>query len=818
MGVSSRRRIARTTDAVLAISLCAVFASAQQRPKVLAPHEPVAPKVKERLPLPPAKAGSIAGGPWIVDASFQSTIYLKNSVETSPITVTPVLHLSDGRAYSLQAVKLEPSGIATVDINAGLEKLGIVPNSTLSGWVELQYNWPWAPLCAFIRDLDTTHSVVFTFGFAPLDSLSPDAKHTAASQVTDGLWWKQEHNVSGFVALANTTSRPVTAVIGVSDNQGKALGAHTVTIAPRGMETVDLRELDSASVAEGGIRVSYTGEPDALLISGGLQDPGVGYSANLPFAPPPKPIPPMAHRVKQQGIAELGLMTGASDPLIHFPAGTTFTPYSVLRNVSNTPISVTPTLWWMESGAPAFFDLPQFRLLPSETRSLDVPSLLKAAGLKDFSGSVNLVFDTQGQTGLLMASGSVDQSNTYVFEVAPRGVASSAGKSLSYWSTGNGDDTMVTIWNPADEVQVFIFRLNFAGGHYDLPMMLEPRATRMFAISEILSGPGPDAEGNVIPTGLQEGSAQIVGSQGENQHILVAIDSGIYNVRKATCNGNCLSCSGASEFNVIIDTFSVAVGGQTQESLIATWNNGNQYDLTGSSSWTSSNTSVATVQTGMVTGVASGQLVVGAGDASEPLDTPQCNSGGVCPSYTGGGGSSNGNVMAIPTNFRYLSAKDAGDGTLSVTYKWDSSSGDLADLSSCTVSESIIGYNPAGGNPYQPQSPPFPIEKSPCGLFFNPYNPTTNPHPDPIPGTDGELVDNHSICSPFVKPYSHLSFTATQNYVYSCSGMTGYLTVPGPNSGPNSIVRSVNQLVGTSYDFLITKTGVPVSATIKPLP
>ena len=93
---------------------------------------------------------------------------------------------------------------------------------------------------------------------------------------------------------------------------------------------------------------------------------------------------------------------------------------------------------------------------------------MAAAGLKYFNGSVNLVLDTQGQKGLLTASGSVDQTNTYVFEVPPHAVLPSAGKSLSYWSTGNGDDTMVTLWNPADEEQDLIFRLVFAGGHYDL--------------------------------------------------------------------------------------------------------------------------------------------------------------------------------------------------------------------------------------------------------------------------------------------------------------------------------------------------------------
>lgn len=44
----------------------------------------------------------------------------------------------------------------------------------------------------------------------------------------------------------------------------------------------------------------------------------------------------------------------------------------------------------------------------------------------------------------------MDQSGTYVFAVRPMAILESVAKSMSYW-TGNGDDTMVTLWNPADE-------------------------------------------------------------------------------------------------------------------------------------------------------------------------------------------------------------------------------------------------------------------------------------------------------------------------------------------------------------------------------
>jgi len=95
--------------------------------------------------------------------------------------------------------------------------------------------------------------------------------------------------------------------------------------------------------------------------------------------------------------------------------------------------------------------LPQVALAPHQTLKLALPELLSAAGLKNFQGNFNLVFDTNGPQGaLLMASGSVDQSNTYVFEVVPRGIGESASRGLQYWSTANGDDTMVTVCLESD--------------------------------------------------------------------------------------------------------------------------------------------------------------------------------------------------------------------------------------------------------------------------------------------------------------------------------------------------------------------------------
>jgi hypothetical protein len=575
------------------------LARAAQQPKVPAPHVPVVPP----LPYSPPAASSyvprsLRGGLWMTDAYTKSSVYVRSDVETASITVTPILYLSNGVKVALSAITLKPAGTAVININNGLAAQGIAPYATLSGYIELQYSWPWDALCATVSSVDATHSVIFTFGLNPPAGShaqghggQPPPTPATGAQVLEGAWWKEEAGVTGFITLSNTTEQPLPATVLVSDASSNPLGTYSLTVSPHGTKRVDLQELAPVLNSLGGLRVTFNGTPDALIVNGGLEDLSKGYSASIPFGM----SPPSSAKSATVSYAELGLMTGAADPMMHFPVGTVFKPYSVLRNLATQPVSVTPVLYWMQGGGALSSRLASINVAPLQTQSLDVPSLLALSGLKNFNGAVNLILEVQGPTGsALLASGSVDQSSTYVFEVVPRGVSESASKNLSYWSTANGDDTMVTLWNAADEAQDLVFTIFFSAGHYLLPVHLGPRATQMFNISEVIQNQIPDSQGNIIPLSVQEGSAKLSGTQGENQHILVSMDAGTYNVRKATCAYRCVNCNGATSWYIAANPFTTTVGGSTQLTFTSQWNTGHQYDRTGASTWGSSNTSVAT--------------------------------------------------------------------------------------------------------------------------------------------------------------------------------------------------------------------------------
>ena len=617
--LSSFRLCAFALATVLTTSLSA------QQPKVLAPHKPIAPKAEKQVKwLSPATQRSMVGGLWMTDPDFKSSIYIKNIVETDPITVTPILHLSNGAKYTLPDVTIKPADLAIISINDELQKKGISSWATLSGYVELQYLWPWNPFCATVRDVDVSHSLIFTY---PLRSTAPPPAHLVKpispppTNTVEGMWWKQEKNVTGFIAVANLASQPANTTVQISDSNGLPITQHNIAVTPHGMKLIKLPELQTTQAAQGGVRITSSETTDNLVIEGGLEDQTTGYSAAMPFASEPLGQDP----AKDRTIAELGFMIGAADPMMLFPAGTTFTPYSFLRNVSDAPLTATPTLWWMAGGKPHSAALPPITLQPLQTQSLDVASSFPLLGPKNFNGSFNISFETVTRRGsLVMSSGSVDQTGNYVFEVKPHGVAEGASKSLQQWSTANGDDTMITIWNPADEAQDFIFTLFFEGGHYLLPLHMEARETRAFNVSEILQNQVPDAEGNVIPTSVHQGTAKIAGSHAENEYILVAVDFGVYNVRKATCQNGCTTCEGYTGYNVIEDGFAVSVNGTQQETATGTYENGTQYNLTAGSTWSSSNTSVYTVSAGLVKGVAVGNATT-TGTESLPISMQACN-------------------------------------------------------------------------------------------------------------------------------------------------------------------------------------------------
>jgi hypothetical protein len=175
-------------------------------------------------------------------------------------------------------------------------------------------------------------------------------------------------------------------------------------------------------------------------------------------------------------------------------------------------------------------------------------------------------------------------------------------------------------------------------------------------------------------------------------------------------------------------------------------------------------------------------------------------------------------VHPQPYNFYRIpgSSSKGKDGSIGWTYGYSSTDGNTSDLTTCYWHEYLTYQGPIGTltspNPYYPPDPPFNYPSP--GIYFK------NPEVFPGPGKQGNnmaqlpadaIEQDITMVPSFVAPslYAFGTYTVTQVYQFDDTA-TGEVNVqvPGPSSGPYTIVRTVNYLDPHDYQYLVTKDSV----------
>ena len=339
--------------------------------------------------------------------------------------------------------------------------------------------------------------------------------------------------------------------------------------------------------------------------------------------------------------------------------------------------------------------------------------------------------------------------------------------------------------------------------YYLTNLKLGPHETRAINIRKLRDTQNTDFLKNTIPAGASDGSVEW------NRIDNVAVTGRVVVIQKnqGTASAyDCCMCPCPESYQSLSVTPSSAyltVGGSvllTATGAYQACNHGpiDYIDDGYWATWTSGSTGIAVMNSGSygeVDGVATGTstITVRYSDYVYTYNGVTCN--GSSTPHLGAAGVT---VEPIPTNFHQVGESAESGGVLHFDYAWSSSSGNLSDLTDCTVSEKVT--YPGTQSPYVWPDPPW-NQATP--------NPSVAPNP-PIPGTYGTATDDHSPGA-FVKPYMAASFNASQTYNYSCTG-----GIHGTLMGPLTISRSVSQNAGGSWKYVVTKSGA--SASINPLP
>ena len=165
-----------------------------------------------------------------------------------------------------------------------------------------------------------------------------------------------------------------------------------------------------------------------------------------------------------------------------------------------------------------------------------------------------------------------------------------------------------------------------------------------------------------------------------------------------------------------------------------------------------------------------------------------------------------------PYNWHITKVTDNGSGMLTFYYDWLSTDGNKADLTTCYSHEYVTYPGPVG-------TAAFPLSYTmPAPFDGQLLNPTVLPGIwlTGNPMTDGDFVDDQKMPAlSLFSPHVTGGFTGTQEYEFDDTATGEADTIiPGPDSGPLSVVRSVYSPDGILWYYKLTKSGHTVTKSI----
>jgi hypothetical protein len=535
----------------------------------------------------------------------------------------------------------------------------------------ISYQWSWSAVIATIQNIDEVASLTSTSSFRSDVRTAHVTPEVSSAQVIRGHWWLPTTNADGYIALENTSLTPKQATLQITGHSGNSLVTQQISLPSHATTRVKLSAaLGNAWGTEtiGGIEIDYAGPDHGVLAYAGIEDGTVGYSASPQLTEdhldPSRPV----HQVT---LSAPGLKLGSPNPVMLFPAESYFKPYAYLHNVSANPLQVTLTLVIPGTGSiPQTQPLGQVTLQPGQVSKFDFESQFSSANPLP-NGSGHLTASFQGRDGdLQISAGSVDQTQSYVFEVNPSQQADSASRTLCFWSIEGDNDSTITVWNYKPTAQDLVLTLYYFGGHYAIPIHLGPLETYNLDMRSLVNSRAPDPSGALIPSNVtgESGSAVLSSPAGELEPISVAVSASVFNVRNATCGLICNTCNGVTEAQ--FDPISYLTSAQSTIQAIAqlTMNTGTITTNPSNAQWHTGNTAVATVNSsGLVTGVAAGATNVQVDFLSVPVDAGTICAAEYVPCPTETVGVTPGSLGIIPIILGVSPMMYGGSGTVTIT-------------------------------------------------------------------------------------------------------------------------------------------------------
>ncbi|MGH9929748.1 MAG: hypothetical protein ACREA9_11060, partial [Pyrinomonadaceae bacterium] len=357
---------------------------------------------------------------------FATTLTLNNK-GPEPLDIQPTLFSLNGQRLDVPPVTVDGTSFRVINL-----RQWAVPGAGFDeGSLQIVHYGMDMQLGAQVKMIDAEHSLIFAEQLMQM---------MAMSSRLEGVWWLRSHKSNVRLVLSNTSDSPFAASVSIDGISPRQTSPLTINLGPH-----ETRVLNPESLAanrngtlrqSGGISISYSGAPGALLAHGLIEEQSSGFSSSIDFSDPS-----MAHSSK---------LTGGGLRLK--PAGgKQLTTIVIARNIGTTEAIVDGSLpYTTEDGTASVLTLPQVRLGPGEVGTMDVFRAIRRARVDvDQLASAGLEFSYSTSPGtVLITAQSLSEDGNQVFRLPLIDAEAQPSSTGGYpWFINGSSATVVCITN-----------------------------------------------------------------------------------------------------------------------------------------------------------------------------------------------------------------------------------------------------------------------------------------------------------------------------------------------------------------------------------
>lgn len=412
-----------------------------------------------------------------------SAILMLSNQGPHQIEVQPTLFSLTGERFDAPPRVLEATTPYSLDIGEWVTMAGL---PFQEGSLQISYVGKGMEIGGVVQLVQASQSLSFD------EEVTEPALRFLSSRL-EGVWSFPSRGAEMLMVVSNTSDLPVVATLDVSGNEPKRIEATTVSLTPHESRRISLRDLvgkqGEALPKFGGISITHSGTPGAVIARGMIDDEATGFSSVVDFSDP--------GLGKSTRIDGAGLRVGRI-------GNEELSQIVVARNTDEVPTTLIGRIpYTKNNGATGVISLPQVRFTVGETKVIDASDAIRRSGIKGIA-IAGLEFEYSSAPGsMVMSAYSISSSGNHTFRVLLMDAASLPSSAGTYpWSITADSSTIVYIKNVTGEPQDCIMTIRYGAvtDGYSPPIQtITPGQTVAIDLRKLRDRQVPDGYGRTLP-------------------------------------------------------------------------------------------------------------------------------------------------------------------------------------------------------------------------------------------------------------------------------------------------------------------------------